>query len=257
MKYNIARAYYWILLVIGIVGVFDFAVLIAIGTVINTGIALSGILGVLLIVYSYLKLFKNIIILKNRYIKIPIVILTIVFVLSFLVIEGLIYSSTADESDVKVEYVVLLGAGLKGDQITVTFMNRMLKCLQYLKNNPSAMVVVSGGQGLGETISEAEAMRRFLAENGIANDRILKEDKSTSTFENFQNTKSLLFQRYGDKRYTIMIVTSDFHMFRSKILAKRNGFIAYGIPAETWWGVYPNCFIREYLAVVKSYFMDR
>lgn len=254
---NLKRKFYGIVLVFGILSVLDFIFLLALHTVINVGTAFPAILGIFLIVLSYLKLYKKFRIVKNLYLSRAIVICLILFIVSFVTVESLIWSSTDDEKSTKVDHVILLGAGLKGDKITATFMNRMENCVEYLEANPETGVVVTGGQGYGEVISEAEAMKRYLLKSGIREDRIIKEDKATSTFENFKYSKIVLNQNFGDQDYTIMIITSDFHMFRAKMLAKRNGFIAYGMPAKTWWGVFPNSCVREYFAVVKSYFIDR
>ena len=253
---NIHRKFYWALFVLGIVCILDFVFLLAIHIVVNVGTALPGAIGVFLIIFCYLKLFKGIRFIKNLYIARAISICLILLLISFLTVEILIWSSVKNEEKTKVDFVVLLGAGLKGDKITATFMNRLDICLHYLKSNPKTSVVVTGGQGYGETISEAEAMKRYLVENGIRENRILKEDKATSTYENFKYSKAVLNKTFGDRNYKIMVITSDFHMFRSKMLARRNGFSAYGMPAKTWWGVFPNSCVREYFAVVKSFLFD-
>jgi uncharacterized SAM-binding protein YcdF (DUF218 family) len=254
MKLN--KRIYWILMIIGIIGVFDFVFLLTLNIAFNVGTILPIVIGVFLIILSYLKL-KGVRLIKNVYFSRGISICLILFIISFVVVEAFIWSSTKDERNTKVDFVVLLGAGLKGDRITATFMNRMENCVKYLKVNPEIRVIVSGGQGIGETISEAEAMKRYLTEKGIKEDRILEEDKATSTFENFKYSKIVLNQNLGDKDYKIMIITNDFHMFRAKMLAKRCGFIAYGMPAKTWWGVFPNSCIREYFAVIKSFLIDK
>jgi uncharacterized SAM-binding protein YcdF (DUF218 family) len=132
----------------------------------------------------------------------------------------------------------------------------MEKGVVYLINNPDAVVIVSGGQGTEEKITEAEAMKRYLLDHGIKEDRIIKEETSTSTMENFKNTKEILLQNHVENP-RVLIVTNDFHLFRSKLLAKRNGYIAYGLPSRTPITILPNCYIREYFAVVKSLIFDR
>ena len=141
--------------------------------------------------------------------------------------------------------------------MTITFQNRVDKGLKFLKNNPDLLVIVSGGKGFGEMITEAEAMRRYLIKNGISENRIIKEDRATSTAENFKFSRELIRGKEHQENPEILIVTSEFHMFRSKMLAYRNGFVPYGLTSETWLGVLPNCFIREYFAVIKSFILDK
>lgn len=114
-------------------------------------------------------------------------------------------STISDSSDIK--YAVILGAGLNGDQISERLKIRLDTALLYLKEN-HIPIIVSGGQGEDELISEAEAMKRYLIDNGIESDRILLEDKSTSTYEN------LLFSKNTMKLENpkIALVTSDYHM---------------------------------------------
>jgi uncharacterized SAM-binding protein YcdF (DUF218 family) len=92
-------------------------------------------------------------------------------------------------------------------------------------------------------------------DHGIKEERIIKEDKSTSTMENFKNTKEIVLKD-NSENIRILIVTNDFHMFRAKLLARRNGFIPYGLPSSTPWSILPNCYIREYFAVLKSLVFD-
>lgn len=174
---------------------------------------------------------------------------------SFLIIEGLILHASFLEERPETDYVVLLGAGLRGDQLSQTLGLRLDKCLWYLREHPRATVIVSGGQGPDEYISEAEAMKSYLVVNGIAEYRILLEDKSTSTFENLLYTKMVL-ERMGVEENRILIITSDFHMFRAKLLALRIGFVPYGASAQSVNYLKPYYYFREYFVVLKSMFFD-
>ncbi len=180
----------------------------------------------------------------------------IVWVVTFVIVESIIVFSLKTEENAEVDYLMILGAGLKGKEISIALQKRVEKGVDYLNSNPEALVIVSGGQGAGEEITEAEAMKQYLVEYGINETRIIKEEKSTSTMENFKNTKEILLQ--GNKEdIRILIATNDFHLFRAKLLAKRNGFIAYGLPSKTPLSILLNCYIREYFAVIKSLIFDR
>ncbi len=87
-------------------------------------------------------------------------------------------------------------------------------------------MVVSGGKGSGEKITEAKAMKDYLIKNGIDKNRIIEEDKSTNTYENFKYSKLKIEERSQRKLsdLKVKIVTTDFHVLRSKILAYRNGY---------------------------------
>lgn len=248
---------YGVVIAVGILSLLDFVLVVAKGNTLHIGTISLLIIGILCILLGYLKIFKKVQIIKNKYLSRTIIICFALFLCSFVTIESLMWASAKDESNQTVDFVILLGAGLQGDKITVTFKNRIDECAAYLESHPNTKVVVTGGQGIGETITEAEAMERYLVEKGISEDRIYQEDQATSTFENLEFSKVIIDASFSQKDYTIIIATNDFHLLRAKMLAKRLGLEAYGMPAKTWWAAYPGNCIREYFAVIKSYVVDR
>ena len=88
--------------------------------------------------------------------------------------------------------------------------------------NPDAIIIVSGGQGAQEDISEAEAMEIYLIENGVKSDKIIKEDKSTSTTENFAFSKEILDKQFSND-YTVAFVTNEYHISRAALCAENAG----------------------------------
>lgn len=155
------------------------------------------------------------------------------------------------------DYLVILGAGLNGEQPGLTLRERLATGLNYLRKHPELQVIVSGGQGPGETISEAQAMGAYLIEQGISEDRIIYESRSQSTMENFLFTSALIQTPERKQPWRIAVVTSDFHILRAQMLAKRNGFLAGAIPAPTPRYLLPANLLRECFAFVKSIFLDR
>lgn len=153
--------------------------------------------------------------------------------------------------------MIILGAGLIGDYVPPTLQYRLNKGVEYLNKNPDLKVIVTGGQGPGETVTEAYAMEKYLINKGVDASRIIKEDKATSTFENFKFSKEILDEISDKEDYSVIIVTNGFHMFRSKMIAERVGFTAYRLPTKTNLNVLVNCYVREYFAVIKSFIFDR
>lgn len=179
------------------------------------------------------------------------------WVISFAAVLIVIINSAISDRNEKVDCIVVLGAGLKGETPTLVLIERLNYTLEYLEDNNGTKVIVSGGQGPGETITEAEAMKRYLIRYGVSPDIIMKEERSTSTYENMVFSKALYEAEVGKSLKKVMIVTNDFHMFRSKLLARRAGLEPYGMSSATPWYIYPNVFLREYLAVFKSLVFDR
>ncbi len=183
-------------------------------------------------------------------------IIVLILVASFIMIEGLIIINGQEDTEYDVEYLVVLGSGLWGDVLSPTLLDRMNKALEFIENNPNTKIVVCGGQGRGENIPESQAMRDYLVLNGVDDNKIMQEDKSTSTMENLKFAKKILEKLDGKENHKIMIVTNEFHLFRSKFIAKRLGFIPYGMPSKTITHIAPKYFVREYFAVIKSFIFD-
>ena len=106
----------------------------------------------------------------------------------FLTVEAVVFSAGRKAPAENGEYVIVLGAQVRGEVPTLVLSARIRAAAEYLKEHPQAIAVASGGKGSGESISEAEAIHRGLVRLGIAEERILLEDKSTSTAENLRLT---------------------------------------------------------------------
>jgi uncharacterized SAM-binding protein YcdF (DUF218 family) len=177
--------------------------------------------------------------------------------ISFLVIESLIIIEGKRISMEKVDYVIVLGARLYGEIPSPALLERLKIAKGYLLENKDVKVVVSGGQGLNEDIAEAYAMKKYLVDNGIEKSRIIIEDKSTSTFENLRLSLDKIREVDDKENIKILIASNKYHIFRSKLLAKRLGLIPYGLPAKTPPIIIFKSYIREYFAVIKSFFLDK
>ncbi len=98
----------------------------------------------------------------------------------------------------EIPYILILGAKLFGDKPSQSLQNRLDVALKYLNENPKTKAIVSGGQGEDEDIPEAHSMRNYLVAHGINANRILIEDRSTSTYENLKFSKRFIsyYTRY-------------------------------------------------------------
>jgi uncharacterized SAM-binding protein YcdF (DUF218 family) len=245
-----------IFILLGIIGILDTVVLSIFTNGLNLGILFPGIIGTIIAFVFINKEYRWFdLTIRNKRVKGVFKFAIIACIASFIIIESIIIFNVKCEKNAKVDYLMILGAGLRGKEISLTLQERMEKGVEYLRSNPEALVIVSGGQGPDEEISEAEAMKKYLVDHDIKEARIIIEDRSTSTMENFKNTKEIVLKD-NNESIKILVVTNDFHMFRAKLLANRNGFIAYGLPSKTPWSILPNCYIREYFAVIKSLLFD-
>lgn len=150
------------------------------------------------------------------------------------------------------DYVVVLGAGVRGTVPSLSLQERIHAAYEYLTANPEAIAVLSGGQGPGEEITEAACMYRELTKMGIDGSRLFLEEHSGSTMENLTNSLQILETHTGARPARIAIVSSEYHLFRASLFAKRLGLESCGIPAKTtWFPLRLNYYLREIVAVWK------
>lgn len=193
---------------------------------------------------------------RKTNIKKTVAVVLVLLILQFVVIEGLIILNGKSDAETRTDYLIILGAELNGRTISSSLKARLDAGLLYLRKFPDVKVVVSGGQGRGEDITEAEAMREFLIANGIDEGRIITEPNATSTMENFIFSKALINQQIGKPVSDITFVTNSFHVLRAKMLAGRNGLNATAISGDTL-HISPLIYLREYFALIKSFIFDR
>ncbi len=171
-----------------------------------------------------------------------------IVMICLIAVKGNIHNTTFSE-----DYVVVLGAGLKGEKVLLPLQKRLDKCIEYKRHNPNATVIVSGGQGVGETIPEALAMERYLVANGINKAQIIKEDKSTDTYENFKFSKQIIDSLSRDSAITptIVCITNDYHAYRASRIAVRQGFEVNSYSAKQPLYLWPPAYLKEVLSIFK------
>ncbi len=183
-----------------------------------------------------------------KYLKIFVILMLCIEVIlvSFIAVYGAVDNVTYNE-----DAVIVLGAGIRGDKVTLPLKLRLDKAILYHNKNPEAVIVVTGGQGFQESVTEAYAMEKYLVEHGIDRDKIIKEERATSTAENMEFSKFLLDKQFGHN-YSVVIITNNFHVFRGTSIAKKTGFdnVSHMHADLQWYNLMP-CYLRESLAVLK------
>jgi len=174
----------------------------------------------------------------------------------FLVLQGLILSSARTE-DAEVDALIVLGAGLRNSAPSLVLRTRLNAAIRYQEERGDVPIIVSGGLGQGETITEAEAMFRYLSARGVDENLIWKEGESTSTFENLTYSLAIMEEKGIDlENATVAIVSNEFHLYRAKLIAGKAGVEAVGVAAET-----PGTYLkflysfREAFAIASEVFL--
>lgn len=166
-------------------------------------------------------------------------------------LEGLIIKTGYTEPAPEADYLIVLGAQVNGTRVSKALRYRLDAAYDYAVKNENARIIVSGGQGYKEDITEASAMADYLIHKGLAADRIYKEEQSTNTNENIEFSKNLL----GDADY-VVVVTNRFHLYRGLGIARKQlSQKVEGLGADTGTLLFLNYYVREAFAIVKDKLM--
>ncbi|AGU83125.1 YdcF family protein [Streptococcus anginosus] len=151
------------------------------------------------------------------------------------------------------DYIIILGSGLIGDKVPPLLAQRLEKGkMRYEKFNHTPKIVVSGGQGTDETLTEADAMAQYLRQAGISEEDIIVERQSTTTLENLRFSKVILDEK-REKNYRCLVVTNSFHSLRAGIYMRKLGLKGRSIGSRTALYFLPSAWIRETLGLIMLY----
>ena len=94
--------------------------------------------------------------------------LMIVSLCTCAVLEIPIIKGAVSEPDRNADYVIVLGAKVNGTKPSRVLRQRLNAAIEYTGSNDTAQIIVTGGKGTDENISEAESMRNYLVSKGVA-----------------------------------------------------------------------------------------
>lgn len=208
-----------------------------------------GAMGAACIVVSILLAHRKFVNALPKWLKIAVTVIFCTGLLLFAAVEGLILSRFDAQARPGADYCVILGAQWKTNGPSDVLRRRLDRAIEYLNENPGTTVIVSGGQGRDEVMSEAAGMRQYLVNAGIDEERILMEDRSTNTRENLAFSAAL----FDKENSSVVIVTNNFHVFRAVKIAEKQGYHAEGLAADSVVWMLPNNLLREFLGVMKDF----
>lgn len=171
-----------------------------------------------------------------------------VLVLAFIVTGIIIMTFSSGNGEF--DYLLVLGTTVNGTEPSSMLADRIHAAYTYLSAHPDTICVVSGGKGDENNLSEAQCMFNELTKLGITPERILMEDQAVSTVENFSLSLELIEQETGVRPEKLGVLSSEFHLLRANMFAKREGITAVTIPAKTSDpGTFWSYFLREIVLV--------
>ena len=151
--------------------------------------------------------------------------------------------------------VIVLGCRVKENGPSLMLQKRIDAAYDYMTENENVICIASGGQGSDEPMSEAQAIKNSLVEKGISPDRIIMEDKSENTFQNIRNSLEI-FDSMGMSRKAV-IITSEFHQLRAKMIASKQGLECYSKSSPTYPPLLPSYWVREWFGVLHELIIGR
>ncbi len=168
----------------------------------------------------------------------------------FLLVEGFLVAKSLQTPVPNADYVIILGAQVRGKTPSLTLNARINAAADYLNKNPNSKAICSGGQGEGEDITEAYAIKQGLIARGVKEDRILLEEHSTNTVENLTFSQSFI----DDPKSSVVVITSNFHIYRASRIARKIGYENLSLSsAQEFLLTTPQYYVREFFALVKDW----
>ena len=222
---------------------------------INFGIFTAFCAGLLLLLLGifYYKIQQ---ITRRGILKVLKIVVCIGLVFSLSVMCFLFYAGKKNTADYTEDAIIVLGNSINDSKPSKTLIYRLDAALEYAQKNENAIIVVAGGLGKREQLTEARVMADYLIQRGISENRILLEDKSTDTYENFKFSKIIL-DEYFDDEYKITFTTNEFHIYRSLKNAQRNGFECTYIGTKLGLDTIVSNYIREFAAVMRLWLLNK
>ena len=170
------------------------------------------------------------------------------FVLSFAAVQVFVIGIAFDEDDPsaapQADYYLVLGALVNPNgQPSAALAARCDTAIAVLNVNPGSQAILCGGQGGDEPRTEAEAMQDYMIAHGADAERLILENKSSTTIQNIA---------------AVAVITNDYHLARARRLLAHAGLGDAGVPAKTpypgqWMAV--RC--REYCSIMGLMFTGR
>lgn len=186
--------------------------------------------------------------------KIPVPLIVILCVLALLliaaIVTGYLILSAGKGMTGNFRYMILLGAKVNGSEPSPILQDRIDAAYAYLAAHEDVICIVSGGKANADRISEAQCMFDKLTAMGIDPNRLWLEDKAVNTKQNIRYSIALIEEKTGSRPDLVGILSSDTHLLRAKLLAKRQGLSVITVPApSTYRSSYPKHFLREIFVV--------
>lgn len=188
-----------------------------------------------------------------------------------IIVQMMILGTVPVTAEQDLDYVIVLGAGVRKDGISKVLKLRLDKAVEYALENPDTVLVLSGGQGVGEPEAEAAAMANYLVQHGVPEKQMLLENRSRNTTENISFSRTLIeaqtppqrapslkllgrqAEESASQEVKVGLLTSNFHLYRTMKIAEKQGMEGLrGIAAESDKILFVHFCFRDCFAILKD-----
>ncbi|WP_419726178.1 YdcF family protein [Terrisporobacter petrolearius] len=223
------------------------------------GLSFSTVFVIVSMILIYLLISAKNIDYKNKHTKVIYKIYKVImmlFITSFILLQSAIIINMYKTKDVNstnsMNTMIVLGAKVNKDGVSKTLKQRLDKAIEYYNENKHINIIVSGGQGKDEVVTEARAMKNYLVKNGVDKDNIILENKATTTLENIMFSKEIMEDLNLENK--ALIVTSDYHLFRGRFIGSILGVENEGICSISRLSSRVYYMIREYPTSIIDFY---
>lgn len=216
---------------------------------------LSLLVSIAILTMIGLFIYFSILTYEPRFYMLYVTVLLLFLYFAFVFMSYFIYATLYHFTKVKYipDFIIVLGSGLiGGDRVPPLLGSRLDKGMdEYIKYGKKPKIIVSGGQGPDELVSEAFAMKKYLLDKGMNDEDVLMEDKSKNTLQNMMFSKKIMDSI--KLNHQSIFVTNNYHVFRASIYARLAGLKCEGVGSKTATYYLPSAFLREYIGIVMMY----
>lgn len=249
-RFSKTRFYNFLLIFAGILNISYILFGFSLGWGFYFGLKLILLFGIILLIHGVLRTASHKY--KKSYINRIVNTGILAAIFFVIVMEAIISYGAIFNNANNVDYVYILGAGIIEDRPSLELKSRLNKTIEYIDHHKNVKkIVLCGGKGADEKYTEAYVMEKYLLGHGIDENILIKEEQSTTTYENIKFATDIIENIDKSPDRKIALVTNYFHVFRAKLTAGKIGLKVTGLTAETPLYIIPNHHVREYFAIIK------
>jgi len=140
--------------------------------------------------------------------------------------DDTIITSEESEKLKDVDCIIVLGCYVKEDGTPGNILADRLKTAVKLYKNGVAPKIIMSGDHSSDQYNEVASMKNFAVNAGVPSEDVFMDHAGFSTYETMYRAKEVF------KAKKVVIVTQEYHLYRSVYIAEKLGMEAYGVASD-------------------------